>query len=77
MCKYKSKSKLYYYRQSVSQSVKVLGTHLGPATNFSHSLFDFFSIVSGLLTWGALSDGKSGLYFLDFAGLRQRSLSQI
>jgi hypothetical protein len=38
----KSKSKLYYTRQSVDQSVLVLGTHLGPATNFSHSLFDYF-----------------------------------
>jgi hypothetical protein len=38
----KSKSKLYYDRQSVCQSVLVSGTHLGPATNFSHSLFDYF-----------------------------------
>jgi hypothetical protein len=36
-----------------------------------------FYIVSGLLTWGALSDEKSGLYFSNFAGHRQRSLSQI
>jgi hypothetical protein len=34
----KSKSKLYYDRQSVGQSVLVSGTHLGPATNFSFSL---------------------------------------
>jgi hypothetical protein len=33
-----SKSKLYYDRQSVLVS----RTHLGPATNFSHSLFDYF-----------------------------------
>jgi hypothetical protein len=40
----KSKSKLlvYYDQQSVGQSVLVSGTHLGPATNFSHSLFDYF-----------------------------------
>jgi hypothetical protein len=46
-----SKSKLYYDQQSVGQSVLVLGNHLGPATNFSHSLFDYFSFltVSGLL----------------------------
>jgi hypothetical protein len=34
----KSKLKLIYDRQSVSQSVLVSGTHLGPATNFSFSL---------------------------------------
>jgi hypothetical protein len=38
----KSKSKLYYDRQSVGQSVLVSGTHLGTATYFSHSLFDYF-----------------------------------
>jgi hypothetical protein len=32
---HKSKSKLYYDRQSVGQSVLVSGTHLAPATNFS------------------------------------------
>jgi hypothetical protein len=32
------KSKLYYDRQSVGQSVLVSCTHLGPATNFSFSL---------------------------------------
>jgi hypothetical protein len=37
-----SKSQLYYGRQSVGQSVLVSGTHLGPATSFRHSLFDFF-----------------------------------
>jgi hypothetical protein len=31
----KLKSKLYYDRQSVGQSVLVSGTHLGPATSFS------------------------------------------
>jgi hypothetical protein len=35
------KSKLYYDRQSVGQSVLVSGIHLGPATNFSFSL-NFF-----------------------------------
>jgi hypothetical protein len=39
--KSKSKSKLYYDRQSVGQSVLVSGTHLGPATNLSHSLIIF------------------------------------
>jgi hypothetical protein len=37
----------------------------------------FFFTVSGLLMWGALSDEKSGLYFLVFAGHRQRRRSQI
>jgi hypothetical protein len=39
--KSKSKSNLYYDRQSVGQSVLVSGTHLGPATNFSH----IFSLI--------------------------------
>jgi hypothetical protein len=51
---------IYYDRQSPGQSVLVSGTHLGPATNFSHSLIIFYT-VSGLLMWGALSDEKSGL----------------
>jgi hypothetical protein len=38
-----------------SQSVLVSGTHLGPMTNFSHSLFYYlFLTISGLLLWGAL-----------------------
>jgi hypothetical protein len=38
----KSKSKLYYNRLSVIQSILVPGAHLGPATNFSlSSLFIF------------------------------------
>jgi hypothetical protein len=48
--------RIYYDRHSVGQSVLVSGTHLAPATNFSHSLLDyFFFAVSGLLMWGALS----------------------
>jgi hypothetical protein len=57
----KSKSKLYYYRLSVGQSVLVLGTHLEAATKFSPPLFKYFWTVVGLLMWGALSDEKSGL----------------
>jgi hypothetical protein len=43
----KSKSKLYYDRQSVGQSVLVSDTQLGPATNFFHSqfLFDSFGFI--------------------------------
>jgi hypothetical protein len=37
-----SKSKLYYDRRSVGQSVLVSGTHLGPGTNFSPSFFNYF-----------------------------------
>jgi hypothetical protein len=51
----------------------VSGTHLEPATNFSHFLFDYFLDSFGV----PLSDEKSGLYFSVFAGHRQRSLSQI
>jgi hypothetical protein len=32
----------FMLRMTVSQSVLVPGTHLGPATNFPHSLFDYF-----------------------------------
>jgi hypothetical protein len=34
--------KLCYNRRSVCQSVLVSGTHLGPATNFSPSFFNYF-----------------------------------
>jgi hypothetical protein len=44
--------KLFYHRQSVGQSVLVSGTHLGPATNFSHSLFDYFLHSFGLVDVG-------------------------
>jgi hypothetical protein len=37
-----SKRKLYYDRRSVGQSILVAGTHLGPVTNFSPSLFNYF-----------------------------------
>jgi hypothetical protein len=47
----------------------VSDTHLGPATNFSPSLFDIFETVSGLLMWGALSDEKSGLNFQFLPGI--------
>jgi hypothetical protein len=51
--KSKSKSKLTYYDwQSVGQSILVSGTHLGPATNFSHPLFDFFLYSLGLVDMG-------------------------
>jgi hypothetical protein len=56
----KSKPKLYYERRSVDQSVLVSGTHLGPTTNFSRSLFNYLYTVAGLLMWGAFSDEKSG-----------------
>jgi hypothetical protein len=49
---FKSKSKLYYYRQSVGQSVLVSSTHLGPATNFFHSLFDYFFDSFGFVDVG-------------------------
>jgi hypothetical protein len=46
------KSKLYYDRQSVGQSVLPSDTHLGPATNFSHSLFDYFLDSFGFVDLG-------------------------
>jgi hypothetical protein len=48
----KSKSKLYYDRQSVGQSILVSGTHLGPATNFSPSLFLLFLDSFGFVDVG-------------------------
>jgi hypothetical protein len=45
-------SKLHYDRQSVDQSVLVSGTHLGPATNFPHSLFDYFLDSFGFVDVG-------------------------
>jgi hypothetical protein len=75
---WESKSKLYYDRESVGQSV--LGSGNPPGTSdqfFPFYLWLFVLTVSGLLMWGALSDEKSGLHFSVFAGYRQRSLSQI
>jgi hypothetical protein len=52
----KSKSKLYYARPSVEQSVLVSSTHLGLKARF------FFCLtVAGLLMWGALSDERTGV----------------
>jgi hypothetical protein len=69
------KTKLNYDWQSVGQPVLLSGTHLGPSTKFSHSLFEYFLTVSGLLMWGALSDETSGLSFSVFSEHRQRSLT--
>jgi hypothetical protein len=44
-------SKLCYDRQSVGQCVLVSGTHLGPMTNFSHSLFNYFLDSFGFVMW--------------------------
>jgi hypothetical protein len=48
LSKSKSKSLLYYDQQSVGQSVLVSG----PATNFSHSLFDYFLDSFGFVDVG-------------------------
>jgi hypothetical protein len=47
----KAKVKLYYYRQSVGQSVLVSDIHLGPANYVSPSLYNYFWTVAGLLMW--------------------------
>jgi hypothetical protein len=39
-------------RLTVSKSVLVSGPHLGPATNFSHSLFDYFLDSFGFVDVG-------------------------
>jgi hypothetical protein len=41
--------------------ILVSGTHLGPAINFLHTLFDYFVDSFGFVDVGALSDEKSGL----------------
>jgi hypothetical protein len=57
----KSKSKLYYDRQSVGQSVWVSRHPSGTRDQFL-PFSDYFSTVSGLLMWGTLSDEKSVLF---------------
>jgi hypothetical protein len=59
--KSKSKLRLSYDRWSVGQFVLKSGTHPGPATNFPPSLFNYMYTIAGLLTWGALSDERTGL----------------
>jgi hypothetical protein len=51
--KSKVKSKLCYDWRSVDQSVLVSGTHLGPATNASPSLFSYL-----LDSYGLVADGR-------------------
>jgi hypothetical protein len=48
----KSKSKLYYNRQSVGQSVLMSGTHLGPVTNFS----SYFCLI--IFSYGFVDAGR-------------------
>jgi hypothetical protein len=60
------KSKLYYDRQPVGQSVLVSGTHLGPATNFFHSLFDYFLDRFGFVDVGAPSLTRSRICAFQF-----------
>jgi hypothetical protein len=59
---------LCYDRRSVGQSVLGYSTHLRLTTRFYYC-----QTVAGLLTWGALSDERTGLSFTIAAGLRQRS----
>jgi hypothetical protein len=63
---FSSKSKLYYDRQSVGQSILLSGTHLGPATNFSHSLFDYFCWQFPICWCGAPSLTRSRICTLQF-----------
>jgi hypothetical protein len=72
----KSKSKLYYDWQSVSQSILVSGTQLVPMTN-SSSLSNFLYIVVDLLLWDALSDERIGMWFTVATGSYQCTLSHV
>jgi hypothetical protein len=58
---------LRYDWRSVGQSVLEWSTHLGLAIR----------IVAGLLMWGALSDGRTGLSFTIAAGPCQHSHSRV
>jgi hypothetical protein len=49
----KSKSKFYYDRWSVGQSVLEQGCNLGRATNFSPSVFKYVQTFTGLLMWAS------------------------
>jgi hypothetical protein len=64
----KSNSKLYNDRRSVSQSVLVSGTRQGPATNFSHSLFDFFFYSFGFVDVGRPLWREVGSVLFSFCG---------
>jgi hypothetical protein len=60
------KSNLYYDRQSVLQSVLVSCTHLGRATNFSHSRFDYFLDSCGFVDVGRPLWQEVGSVVLNF-----------
>jgi hypothetical protein len=62
----KSKSKLYYDRQSVGQFVLISGTHLGPVIKFSHSLFDYFFLQFRVCWCGAPSLARSRVCTFQF-----------
>jgi hypothetical protein len=53
--------KNYVILATDKQFVLVSGNHLGPATNISLSLFNYFQAVTDALMWGTLSDEMSGL----------------
>jgi hypothetical protein len=42
LCNARVQSKLYYDRRSVGQPFLTSDTHLGPTTNFTPSLFNYF-----------------------------------
>jgi hypothetical protein len=67
--KSKSKSKVYYDRQSVGQPVLVSGTHLGPAANSSP-----LAVIIFLDNYGFVDLGRP--LWLE-VGSRQRSLSRV
>jgi hypothetical protein len=68
----KSKSKLCYNLQSVTQSVLVSSTDLEPKTNFYYC-----HTITGLLMWTAVSDERRGLSSTIAAGPCQHSHSQV
>jgi hypothetical protein len=67
-CSRHSKSKSYYDRRSVGQSVLVSSPIWGPRPEFCYC-----QTFAGLLMWDVFSDERAGLSFIIAAGLRQRS----
>jgi hypothetical protein len=67
-----SKSNLCYDQRLVGRSILVSSPIWGPKSDFCYC-----QTVAGLLMWGALSDGRTGLSFTIVNGPRQRRHSHI
>jgi hypothetical protein len=75
--KVKVKAKVILQLKSVGQSILMSGTHLGPATNFSHSLFDYFLDSFGFVDVGLPVWWEVGSILFSFCWASPVQLSQI